>query len=162
MQSSETNSYNTTSSLKCQSHKPGHQVHWIQARVKSEEPRFDAEVVVLDETTVRVSWQDQTSILRNHLTARIQTALQEKASDYIKYAPSSKLLYVQSDLPNGTHGGAFKLFYLAEGDLSACQFQQIQQIFLKPQAEQKFYHGITSKVHLDFRRLFLGCTTIEI
>lgn len=36
------------SARNCQSYPPGHQVHWIQARVKREEPKVDVQIKILD------------------------------------------------------------------------------------------------------------------
>ena len=105
----------------CTSYAPGHQVHWIQAKVKRTEPRYDASVEVLSENKLRVSYLDQSKIFSHHAVEQIQAALSSVVLGYIKFAPSASLLYVQTEEPNGQHYGAFSLSYLCDGELSECQ-----------------------------------------
>ena len=104
----------------CTSYAPGHQVHWIQAKVKRTEPRYDASVEVLSENKIRVSYLDQSKIFSHHAVDEIQAALNIAVLGYIKFAPSASLLYVQTEEPNGQHYGAFSVIYLCDGELSAC------------------------------------------
>ena len=107
----------------CDSYKPGHQVHWIQARVKAELESFDARVEVIGPTKVVVSWLSETHTFSHHNTAAISNALNSRVLDYLKFKPDANLLYVQSEVPNELHKGAFALFYLCELDLEPCIFR---------------------------------------
>lgn len=104
----------------CHSHAPGHQVHWIQARVQRSKPRHDAKVEVLSDTQIRVSWLDQSHIFTHHNTAEIQDALDARVLDYVKFAPDANLLYIQTEQANESHGGAFSVSYLCPRDLAPC------------------------------------------
>ena len=104
----------------CNSFAPGHQVHWIQAKVKRAEPRYDAEVEVLSKHQIRISYLDQTKVFSHHDCNQIQAALDVAIFDYIKFAPTALLLYIQTERPNGQHQGAFSLSYLCEGELTNC------------------------------------------
>lgn len=110
----------SSSSKECDSYRPGHQVHWIQARVEREKPRFDAEVKVIDLTQVQVCWLDQELVFYHHNTARIVAALNTNVLNYLKFAPDANLLYVQTEAPNELHNGIFSLFYLSDSELSEC------------------------------------------
>ncbi len=105
----------------CTSYAPGHQVHWIQAKVKRTAPRFDARVEVLTGNKLRVSYLDQSKIFSHHAVEQIQAALNKAVLGYIKFAPTASLLYVQTEEPNGQHYGAFSMSYLCDGELSECQ-----------------------------------------
>ena len=104
----------------CTSYAPGHQVHWIQAKQKRTEPRYDARVEVLGENKLRVSYLDQSKIFSHHAVEQIQAALNKAVLGYIKFAPSASLLYVQTEEPDGQHHGAFSMSYLCEGELTDC------------------------------------------
>ncbi len=104
----------------CTSYAPGHQVHWIQAKVKRTEPRYDATVTVISKTKLMVSYLDQTRELSHHACDQIQEVLERAVLGHIKFAPTAMLLYVQTEEPNGQHYGAFSLSYLCEGELTEC------------------------------------------
>lgn len=104
----------------CASYKPGHQVHWIQAKVKREEPRYAARVEVLSKNQIRISYLDQTKVFSHHACDQIQAALDRAVLGYIKFAPTAQLLYIQTEEPIGEHQGVFSLSYLCEGELTNC------------------------------------------
>jgi hypothetical protein len=104
----------------CVSYAPGHQVHWIQAKVKRSEPRFDAKVEVLSSNKLKVSYLDQTIEFSHHACEQIKAALDSVVLGYIKFAPTSLLLYVQTEEPDGQHQGVFSVSYLCEGELTPC------------------------------------------
>lgn len=104
----------------CTSYAPGHQVHWIQAKVKRSEPRYEARVEVLGKNKLRVSYLDQCKIFSHHAVEQVQAALNKAVLGYIKFAPSASLLCVQTEEPNGQHYGAFSMSYLCEGELTDC------------------------------------------
>lgn len=105
----------------CASHAPGHQVHWIQAKVKRTEPRYDARVEVLTGNKLRVRYLDQSRIFSHHAVEQIQAVLDRAVLGYIKFAPTASLLYVQTEEPDGQHFGVFSVSYLCYGELSECQ-----------------------------------------
>jgi hypothetical protein len=107
----------------CISYAPGHNVHWIQARVKYSEPRYDAAVEILSQITLRVSYLDQEEIYHHHNVSAIQENLKQVVLKYIKFSPTSSLLYIQTQEPTGQHKGAFALHYLTKGDLLECVFE---------------------------------------
>jgi hypothetical protein len=112
-----------SNSKHCISYAPGHNVHWIQARVKGQEPRYDAEVQVISDSTLQVRYLDQVEIFHHHNVSSIQENLARAVLDYIKFAPEASLLYIQTEEPNRLHKGAFALYYLAWNKLSDCIFQ---------------------------------------
>jgi hypothetical protein len=112
-----------SNSKHCISYAPGHNVHWIQARVKGQEPRYDAEVEILSDTTLQVSYSDQVEIYHHHNVPFIQQNLDNAVLSCIKFAPTASLLYIQTEEPNGLHKGVFALHYLAINVLSVCVFE---------------------------------------
>ena len=112
-----------SSFVTCDSYKPGHQVHWIQARVKADVESFDARVEVISPTKVVVSWLSETNTFSHHNTAAILKDLNSRVLDFVKFKPDASLLYVQSEEPSELHKGAFSLFYLCESDLEPCIFR---------------------------------------
>jgi hypothetical protein len=112
-----------SNSKHCISYAPGHNVHWIQARVKYNEPRYDALVEILTEATLRVSYLDQVEIYYHHNVLAIKENLKKVVLNHIKFSPTSSLLYIQTEEPAGQHKGAFALHYLTKGDLLECVFE---------------------------------------
>jgi hypothetical protein len=107
---------------RCISYAPGHNVHWIQARVKYAEPRHDAKVEVLSDTKLMVSYLNQVKIFQHHKAWTIQENLLKGVLGYVKFSPTASLLYIQTEGPNGIHKGAFALHYLSDSGLSDCVF----------------------------------------
>jgi hypothetical protein len=105
----------------CISYAPGHNVHWIQARVKGQEPRHDAEVEILSDSTLQIRYLNQVEIFHHHNVSSIQETLSRVVLDYIKFAPTASLLYIQTEEPNGLHKGVFALHYLCANELSPCE-----------------------------------------
>lgn len=105
---------------RCISYAPGHNVHWIQARVKRNEPRYDAEVKILSDSTLQVRFSDQEEILQHHNVSAIQENLDRVVLDYIKFAPTASLLFVQTEEANGLHKGVFALHQLSKARISDC------------------------------------------
>jgi hypothetical protein len=105
---------------RCISYAPGHNVHWIQARVKDQEPRYDAEVEILSDSTLKVGYLDQVGIFQHQNTAAIQETLSRVVLENIKYAPTASLLYIQTEEPDGLHRGVFALHYLCEQEVTKC------------------------------------------
>jgi hypothetical protein len=109
-----------SNSRHCISYAPGHNVHWIQAKVKREEPRYDVVVEILSDTTLRLIYLDQVETFYHHNVLVIQYHLERAVLDYIKFSPISSILYIQTEEPTGQHKGAFALHYLAGESLSDC------------------------------------------
>ncbi len=111
-----------SSSKGCISYAPGHNVHWIQARVKYSEPRYDAAVEILSETTLQIHYLEKTELFHHHNTLAIKENLAAAVLGYVKFAPTASLLYIQTEEPGDSHKGAFALHYLAEGHFPECVF----------------------------------------
>ncbi len=106
----------------CISYAPGHNVHWIQARVKGQELRYDAEVQVISDSTIQICYLNKVEILHNHNALAIRENLDRLVLDYIKFAPTASLLYIQTEEPEGRHKGVFALHYLSHGELTGCVY----------------------------------------
>jgi len=105
---------------RCISYAPGHNVHWIQAKVKRDEPRYDAVLEILTDTTLRLSFLDQVETFHHHNVPAIQANLHRAVLGYIKFSPTSSLLYIQTEEPDGLHKGVFALHYLCAKQLAVC------------------------------------------
>ena len=105
---------------RCISYAPGHNVHWIQAKVKRDEPRYDVAVEILSNTSLRLSYLDQVETFHHHNVPAIQANLHRAVLGYIKFSPTSSLLYIQTEEPDGLHKGVFALHYLCAKQLAAC------------------------------------------
>jgi hypothetical protein len=112
------------SAKSCQSYAPGHQVHWIQARVKREEPKVDVQIKILDLNRLEIASSDFTSVYFHHNTELVAQALGRSCNDQIKLALKAKLLEIQTELPSDIHGGVFALFYLSSDQLTPCHKNQ--------------------------------------
>jgi hypothetical protein len=104
----------------CISYAPGHNVHWIQARVKGQEPRYDAEVEILSESKIQVRYLNQVEIFQYHNVSAIKETLNRVVLDYVKFAPTASLLYIQTEEPDGLHKGVFALHHLSKAGISDC------------------------------------------
>jgi hypothetical protein len=114
------------SSQGCISYAPGHNVHWIQARVKYNEPRYDAAVEILNETTLRVRYLDAVEIFHHHNVPAIKENLKQVVLNYIKFSPTAALLYLQTEEPNGLHKGVFAVHYLSNTNLCECACENVR------------------------------------
>jgi hypothetical protein len=118
-----------SNSKHCISYAPGHNVHWIQARVKYQEPRYDAEVEILSDSTLQVRYLNQVEIFQHHNVCAIRANLNRAILGYIKFAPTASLLYIQTEQPDGLHNGVFALHYLAEEGLKDCVLAEPETIW---------------------------------
>ncbi len=109
-----------SNSKHCISYAPGHNVHWIQLRVKRDENRYDVVVEILSDTTLQLNYLDQVEIFHHHNVLVIQYHLERAVLDYIKFSPTSSILYIQTEDPTAQHKGAFALHYLAGESLADC------------------------------------------
>ena len=65
----------------CKSYRPGHQVHWIQAKKSAEEeqPVIYVSVVVHDDGQIDIEGHDLSLVMWNHDPARLRSALGYRA-----------------------------------------------------------------------------------
>jgi hypothetical protein len=120
-----------TSATSCQSYAPGHQVHWIQARVKREEPKVDVQIKILDLNRLEITASDFSKIYFHHDSELITRALDRAVGNHIQLAIKAKLLQIQTELPSEIHGGAYALFYLSPETLTPC-WKHLKAIKLTP------------------------------
>ncbi len=105
----------------CASYEPGHNVHYIQARVKAHLPRFWAKVDLICPNAVRVVTQKQDQVLFHHSAIELYMWTLVAHEGEIKYCPESKLLYVRLDEYRGVKQDVWITAYLSEGELSPCK-----------------------------------------
>lgn len=105
----------------CASYEPGHNVHFIQARVKAHLPRFWAKVDLIGPKAVRVVTQKQDQVLFHHSAIELYMWTLVAHEGEIKYCPESKLLYVRLDEYRGVKQDVWIMAYLSEGELSPCK-----------------------------------------
>ena len=105
----------------CASYEPGHNVHFIQARVKAHLPRFWAKVDLIGPNAVRVVTQKQDQVLFHHSAIELYMWTLVAHEGEIKYCPESKLLYVRLDEYRGVKQDVWIMAYLSEGELSPCK-----------------------------------------
>lgn len=105
----------------CASYEPGHNVHYIQARVKAHLPRFWAKVDLIGPNAVRVVTQKQDQVLFHHSAIELYMWTLVAHEGEIKYCPESKLLYVRLDEYRGVKQDVWIMAYLSENELSQCR-----------------------------------------
>ena len=105
----------------CASYEPGHNVHFIQARVKAHLPRYWAKVDLIGPNAVRVVTQKQDQVLFHHSAIELYMWTLVAHEGEIKYCPESKLLYVRLDEYRGVKQDVWIMAYLSEGELSPCK-----------------------------------------
>jgi hypothetical protein len=116
-----------SNSKHCISYAPGHNTHWLQAKVNRSEERLDAEVELLTVNSLLVRYQNQTERFYHHDLERINQATKETVLDYTKFTPSANLLYIQTEAAGKQHQGAFAVFYLANEELTDCDFTELAE-----------------------------------
>jgi hypothetical protein len=104
----------------CISYAPGHNVHWIQAKVKRTEPRYDAVVSTLGPYSLLVRYLNQTETYYHHDVRSITKSLSDVMLGHIKFCPSSLILYLQTEKPDHGHKGVFALYYLSQEKVWNC------------------------------------------
>jgi hypothetical protein len=110
----------TNESIKCASFEPGHNVHYIQSRVKAHLPRFWAKVDLIGPKAVRVVTDKQDQVLFHHEAIELYMWTLVAFEGEIKYSPESKLLYVRLDEFQGEKQDVWIMAYLSENELSPC------------------------------------------
>jgi hypothetical protein len=111
----------TNESIKCASFEPGHNVHYIQAKVKAHLPRFWAHVDLIGPKAVRVLTDKQDQVLFHHSAIELYMWTLVAFDGEIKYSPESKLLYVRLDEFQGEKQDVWIMAYLSENELSPCK-----------------------------------------
>jgi hypothetical protein len=111
----------TNESIKCASFEPGHNVHYIQSRVKAHLPRFWAKVDLIGPKAVRVVTDKQDQVLFHHTAIELYMWTLVAFDGEIKYSPESKLLYVRLDEFQGEKQDVWIMAYLSENELSPCK-----------------------------------------
>jgi hypothetical protein len=105
----------------CASYEPGHNVHFIQARVKAHLPRYWAKVDLIGPKAVRVVTEKQDQVLFHHKAIELYMWTLVAHEGEIKYCPESKLLYVRLDEYRGVKQDVWIMAYLSENELSPCK-----------------------------------------
>lgn len=124
--------------IKCQSFRPGHNVHWIQARVKAHLPRFWAKVELVGPRAVRVVTDKQDLVLFHHEAVELYMYTLIAHDGEIKYSPESQLLYVR--IRREEHfEDLWLMAYLSESELSQCLFAAPQGPLWPSQDNQQNY-----------------------
>ena len=106
--------------VNCASYEPGHNVHYIQSRVKAHLPRFWAKVDLIGPKAVRVVTDKQDQVLFHHRAIELYMWTLVAFEGEIKYSPESNLLYVRLDEFQGERQDVWIMACLSEGELSKC------------------------------------------
>lgn len=106
--------------VRCESYRPGHNVHWIQAREKAHLPRLWAKVDLIGPKAVRVVTDKQDQVLFHHAAVELYMHTLIAQNGEIKYAPESNLLYVHLEGTEARPEGPWIMSYLSEGELTPC------------------------------------------
>ena len=104
----------------CASYEPGHNVHYIQAKVKAHLPRFWASVDLIGPKAVRVVTDKQDQLLFHHSAIELYMWTMVAVDGEIKYSPESKLLYIRLDEYQGVKQDVWIMAYLSENELAPC------------------------------------------
>jgi hypothetical protein len=106
--------------VSCESYEPGHNVHYIQAKVKAHLPRFWASVDLIGPKAVRVVTDKQDQLLFHHSAIELYMWTMVAVDGEIKYSPESKLLYIRLDEYQGVKQDVWIMAYLSENELAPC------------------------------------------
>ena len=115
--------------IKCASFEPGHNVHYIQARVKAHLPRFWANVDLISPKAVRVATDKQDQVLFHHCAIELYMWTLVAYEGELKYSPDSKLLYIRLDEYQGEKQDVWIMAYLSENELSPCRELDLYQTY---------------------------------
>jgi hypothetical protein len=105
----------------CASYEPGHNVHFIQARVKAHLPRFWAKVDLIGPKAVRVVTDRQDQVLFHHKAIELYMWTLVAHEGEVKYSPESRLIYIRVDQHQGEKDDVWIMAYLSEHELSPCR-----------------------------------------
>lgn len=105
----------------CASYEPGHNVHYIQVRVKAHLPRFWAKVDLIGPNALRVVTAEQDQVLFHHSAIELYMWTLVAHEGEIKYSPESNLIYVRVDEYEGVKQDVWITAYLSENELSQCR-----------------------------------------
>lgn len=121
--------------IKCASFQPGHNVHYIQSRVKAHLPRLWANVDLIGPKAVRVVTYKQDQVFFHHDAIELYMWTVVAHEGEIKYSPESKLLYVRLDDFQGEKQDVWIMAYLSENELAPCKaletnnFYSLDEVF---------------------------------
>ncbi len=115
--------------VNCASYEPGHNVHFIQSRVKAYLPRFWAKVDLIGPKAVRVVTDKQDQVLFHHKAIELYMWTLVAFDGGVKYSPDSKLLYVRLDEFQGEKQDVWIMAYLSENELSPCRELDLHQTY---------------------------------
>lgn len=107
-------------SVSCESYEPGHNVHYIQAKVKAHLPRFWANADLIGPKAVRVVTDKQDQVLFHHCAIELYMWTMVAVDGEVKYSPESKLLYIRLDEYRGVKQDVWIMAYLSENELTPC------------------------------------------
>ena len=107
--------------VNCESYEPGHNVHYIQAKVKAHLPRFWANVDLIGPKAVRVVTDKQDQVLFHHCAIELYMWTMVAVDGEVKYSPEAKLLYIRLDEYRGVKQDVWIMAYLSEGELTPCK-----------------------------------------
>ncbi len=107
--------------LECTKYAPGHLVHYIQARVKGGSKRYPCRVKYLGPDTVRIEYKGDRVVRKHHNAIALCLAALEAFDQEVNYSPEAELLWVKSEHATEEHSGSWGVYYLATGELEACQ-----------------------------------------
>ncbi len=105
----------------CASYEPGHNVHYIQVRVKAHLPRFWAKVDLIGPNAVRVVTQKQDQVLFHHSAIELYMWTIVAHEGEVKYSPESGLIHIRVDEYQGVKEDVWIMAYLSENELSPCR-----------------------------------------
>jgi hypothetical protein len=118
----------TNESIKCASFEPGHNVHYIQARVKAHLPRFWAKVDLIGPKAVRVVTDKQDQVLFHHAAIELYMYTLIALDGEVKYSPASQLIYVHLEKHLNFPTDVWIMAYLSESELTPCfEFNESQE-----------------------------------
>lgn len=106
--------------IKCASFEPGHNVHYIQARVKAHLPRFWANVDLIGPKAVRVVTDKQDQVLFHHCAIELYMWTLIALDGEVKYSPASGLIYVHLEKRQDSGEEVWIMAYLSENELTPC------------------------------------------
>ncbi len=105
----------------CASYEPGHNVHFIQARVKAHLSRFWAKVDLIGPDAVRVVTEKQDQVLFHHSAIELYMWTMVAHGGEVKYSPESGLIYIRVDAYQGVKEDLWIMAYLSSQELSPCR-----------------------------------------
>ncbi|MCF8529212.1 MAG: hypothetical protein K9G13_03690 [Aquiluna sp.] len=110
--------------IKCALYTPGHNVHYIQAKVYREAKKYPATVELISTTQVRVKTRRQDQVLYNHNATELYMQALAALNGEINYAPNSHLLYILHEQASKSVKEAWLMASLSEKPMGDCKSQE--------------------------------------